>query len=187
MQAFGCQTMLSQCNRCLRVAPHSAARPVAFRASAQPPSVSTPPRSPRKRQWPHPVQAAAVEAPSAPTAEVPEAESSDIQVDPKAKYAVVDIGGGQLLIEEGRWYTVNRLQAEIGSKIELKRVLALKNEGELTVGVPYLENVKVEAEILEDVKGPKLTIFKYRPKKHYRRKTGHRQPLTKFLVTKISA
>jgi large subunit ribosomal protein L21 len=77
-------------------------------------------------------------------------------------------------------------QAEPGSRIQLGRVLALKNEGTFTVGTPYLENVKVEAEVLEELKGPKVVIFKYQPKKHVRTKTGHRQPLTKFRVTKIS-
>jgi len=76
-------------------------------------------------------------------------------------------------------------QAEPGSRVQLGRVLALKDEGVFTVGKPYLESVVVEAEVLEDAKGPKLTIFKYRAKKHYRKKTGHRQPLTKFLITKI--
>ena len=64
-------------------------------------------------------------------------------------------------------------------------MLGLKDEGVFHVGQPYLESVKVEAEILDDVKGPKLTIFKMNSKKHYRRKTGHRQPLTKFLITRI--
>ena len=76
-------------------------------------------------------------------------------------------------------------QAEPGSKVQLGRVLALKEDGIFHVGRPYLESVVVEAEVLEDTKGPKLTIFKYNAKKHYRRKTGHRQPLTKFLITKI--
>ena len=68
---------------------------------------------------------------------------------------MVDIGGHQLIVEEGRWYTVNRLEAEPGSTIKLGRVLALKSEGEFKVGQPYLENVNVEAQILEDLKGPR--------------------------------
>ncbi len=76
-------------------------------------------------------------------------------------------------------------QAEPGSKVQLGRVLALKDDGVFHVGQPYLESVVVEAEVLDEVKGPKLTIFKMNSKKHYRRKTGHRQLLTKFLITKI--
>jgi ribosomal protein L21 len=102
------------------------------------------------------------------------------------KYAVVDAAGTQMLLEEGRWYTCNRLQAEPGSTIEFGRVLALKDNGTFTAGRPYLENVTVQAEILEELKGPKVIVYKMKPKKHYRRKNGHRQPLTKFLVTKIN-
>ncbi|KAK9818015.1 hypothetical protein WJX72_005717 [[Myrmecia] bisecta] len=102
------------------------------------------------------------------------------------KYAVIDVGGTQHLVEEGRWYTCNRLKAEPGSKIQFARVLALKSGGQFQVGRPYLEDVKVEAEILEELKGPKLVVYKMKPKKHYRNKTGHRQLLTKFLITKIS-
>ena len=77
------------------------------------------------------------------------------------------------------------LQAEPGSKLLLGRVLALKESGEFHVGRPYLEDVRVEADVMEELKAPKVVIFKMRAKKHYRRKTGHRQPLTKFLITKI--
>lgn len=105
---------------------------------------------------------------------------------PADTYAVVDIGGHQLIVEEGRWYTVNRLDVEAGSKIQLGRVLALKSNGEFKVGQPYLDGVSVEAEIMEEMKGPKVVVYKMKPKKHYRRTNGHRQPLTKFLVTKIS-
>lgn len=75
--------------------------------------------------------------------------------------------------------------AEPGSKLLLGRVLALKESGEFHVGRPYLEDVRVEADVMEELKAPKVVIFKMRAKKHYRRKTGHRQPLTKFLITKI--
>eukprot|EP00889_Picochlorum_renovo_P005422 jgi/Picre1/32452/NNA_007798.t1 len=87
--------------------------------------------------------------------------------------------------KKDRWYSVNRLEAEPGSKIQLGRVLALKSAGEFKVGKPYLEGITVEAEIMEEMKGPKVTVYKMKPKKHYRRTNGHRQPLTKFLVTKI--
>ncbi len=78
-------------------------------------------------------------------------------------------------------------QAEEGSKIQFGRVLALKHDGKFNVGRPFLPDVTVEAEILEELKGPKLVVYKMKPKKHYRRTTGHRQPLTKFLITKINA
>ena len=77
------------------------------------------------------------------------------------------------------------LQAEPGSVIKFGRVLAAKQDGIFTSGRPYLDNVTVEAEILEELKGEKVIVYKMKPKKHYRPKNGHRQPLTKFLVTNI--
>jgi large subunit ribosomal protein L21 len=78
-----------------------------------------------------------------------------------------------------------RPQADIGSTIKFGRVLAYKNNGQLTVGKPYLENINIEAEIVEELRGPKVIVYKMKPKKHYRRKQGHRQDLTKFMVTKV--
>lgn len=125
-------------------------------------------------------QAAAAEAASSSAAAASAAGVADT-------YAVVELGGHQLIVEEGRWYTVNRLEAEPGSKIQLGRVLALKQGGTFRVGQPYMADVRVEAEVLEELKGPKVIVFKYKPKKHYRRTNGHRQPLTKILITKISS
>jgi len=102
-------------------------------------------------------------------------------------YAVVEIGGVQLLLEEGRWYSTDRLAASAGSTLALGRVLAVKKDGKFSVGTPYVEGAQVEAVVLEDdALGDKQVVFKFHSKKHYRRKTGHRQPLTKFMVTKIA-
>ena len=66
-------------------------------------------------------------------------------------------------------------------------MLAVKDGAAFRVGAPYLSDASVEARIVEDeAKGPKLTVFKYKRKDHYKRKTGHRQPLTTFVVTKIA-
>eukprot|EP01025_Chloroclados_australasicus_P055498 TRINITY_DN6731_c0_g1_i1.p2 TRINITY_DN6731_c0_g1~~TRINITY_DN6731_c0_g1_i1.p2 ORF type:complete len:186 (-),score=9.22 TRINITY_DN6731_c0_g1_i1:386-943(-) len=101
------------------------------------------------------------------------------------KYAIIEVGGVQQLVEEGRWYTCNRLQAEPGSRISFGRVLAMKKNGNFHVGQPYLTGATVQAEIIEEFKGPKVLVFKYKPKKHYKKKVGHRQPLSKFMITKI--
>jgi ribosomal protein L21 len=93
---------------------------------------------------------------------------------PPSTYAVVEVGGKQLFVEPGKWYTCNRLKADVGAKIKFGRVLALKHEGKLTVGMPYLEKVNVEAEVIEELRGPKVIVYKMKPKKHYRRKQGHR-------------
>lgn len=98
----------------------------------------------------------------------------------------IELGGQQLLVEEGRWYSTDRLAAAAGSTIALGRVLAVKSGGAFRVGTPYVEGAVVEATVLDDaVKGPKLTIAKFKNKSHYKRKTGHRQPLSTVLITKI--
>lgn len=101
-------------------------------------------------------------------------------------YAIIEVGGHQMFVEPGKWYTCNRLKAEVGSKIRFGRVLFMKQDGKVTVGMPYLDKAVVEAEILEELKAPKVIVYKMRPKKHYRRLRGHRQCLTKFMVSKVS-
>lgn len=95
------------------------------------------------------------------------------------KYAIIDVGGVQHLVEEGRWYTCNRMKAAPGDVVQFGRVLALKSDGAFHLGTPYVEGCNVEAQIVEELKGPKVLIYKMRPKKHTRKKVGHRQPLTK--------
>jgi large subunit ribosomal protein L21 len=102
------------------------------------------------------------------------------------KYAIVDVGGNQHLVEEGRWYTCDRMQVSPGDVVSFGRVLAVKYDGNFHLGAPYVEGVTVEAEIVEHLKGPKVLIYKMKPKKHYKKKVGHRQPMTKFMITKIS-
>lgn len=128
-------------------------------------------------------QAAAAEVADKPANVYP----SPLSIAPPATYAIVEIGGTQMFVEPGKWYTCNRLKVDVGSKIKFGRVLALKHDGKLTVGKPYLTNVAVEAEVIEELRGPKVIVYKMRPKKHYRRKQGHRQDLSKFMVTSISA
>jgi len=74
---------------------------------------------------------------------------------------------------------------EPGSKIAFERVLATKAGEAPTFGEPYVAGARVEATVLENFKDKKLIVFKYRRKKHYKRKNGHRQPMTRFLVTKV--
>ncbi|GAB5358040.1 hypothetical protein AAMO2058_000424700 [Amorphochlora amoebiformis] len=102
------------------------------------------------------------------------------------KYAVVEVGGSQVIVEEGRWYTVNRLKANIGDVIRLPRVLLMKMAADkVQLGLPYCEDAIVEAQVVEHLRGEKLRAGKYKPKKHYRRTWGVRDELTKFVVTKI--
>merc|ERR1719198_1668347 len=95
------------------------------------------------------------------------------------KYAIVEIGGTQTIVEEGRYYTCNRLKAEIGSKVRFGRVLAVQNNGDLRIGTPWIETALVEAQIIGEHLDNKIIVYKMNSKKHTRKKTGHRQLKTR--------
>lgn len=100
-------------------------------------------------------------------------------------YAVVETGGKQYRVQEGDILFVEKLNLEEGEKIDLTKVLLVSNEDDLQIGKPYVDGAKVEASVLEQGKGKKIIVFKYKPKKNYRRKQGHRQPYTKLKIEKI--
>ncbi len=100
--------------------------------------------------------------------------------------AIVEVGGSQQFVSEGRYYECHSLKGvEPGTKIAFERVLATLSGDAPTFGAPYVKGARVEATVLENFKDKKLIVFKYRRKKHYRRKNGHRQQMTRFLVTKV--
>ena len=101
------------------------------------------------------------------------------------KYAIVEISGRQFWIETGKYYDLNRIPTELGKEITLNRVLLINNEGELLIGKPYLEKVKVKGKILEHLRGKKTIVYKMRPKKKTRKKQGHRQELTRVFIEDI--
>ena len=101
------------------------------------------------------------------------------------KYAIVEISGRQFWIETGKYYDFNRIPTELGKQITLNRVLLLNNDGDLSIGKPYLESVKIKGKILEHFRGKKNTVYKMRPKKKTRKKQGHRQELTRVLIEDI--
>jgi len=101
------------------------------------------------------------------------------------KYAIVEISGRQFWVEVGKYYDLNRIPTEQGSKITLNRVLLINNDNDILIGKPYLENVSVEGEILEHLRESKKIVYKMRPKKKTRKKQGHRQQLTRVLINKI--
>jgi large subunit ribosomal protein L21 len=102
------------------------------------------------------------------------------------KYAIVESGGKQYKAVEGRTIEVDRLQVEVGKKVELGDVYLVSDEGEIEVGTPKVSGAKVTATVREHFLGPKLIIFKYRPKQRYRVKTGHRQQYTRLMVETIA-
>ena len=103
-------------------------------------------------------------------------------------YAVLVTGGKQYRVQEGDVLFVEKLDAEVETTVELGNVLAVSKEnGELVVGKPVVEGANVVAKVLEQGKAKKVIVFKYKRKKDYRRKQGHRQPYTKIVVEKINA
>jgi large subunit ribosomal protein L21 len=101
------------------------------------------------------------------------------------KYAIVEISGRQFWIETGKYYDFNRIPTELGKQIILNRVLLLNNEGNVLVGKPYLDTVKIKGKILEHLRGKKTIVYKMRPKKKTRKKQGHRQDLTRVFIEDI--
>lgn len=102
-------------------------------------------------------------------------------------YAVVKTGGKQYRVQEGDVLFVEKLNAEVDSTVELTEVLAVAKDGEIKVGAPVVEGAKVVAKVLAQGKAKKVVVFKYKRKKDYRRKNGHRQPYTKIVIEKIEA
>jgi large subunit ribosomal protein L21 len=98
-------------------------------------------------------------------------------------YAVVESGGKQYRVEQGSVLVVDRLKAEAGDKVALRPVLF--KDKEIVVDAKGLEKVKIEATVTEHLRGDKIKVFKYKPKKGYSRRAGHRAELTKLEVTSL--
>ena len=102
-------------------------------------------------------------------------------------YAVLKTGGKQYKVSEGDVIFVEKLEADVDSTIELTEVLAEANDDGLNVGSPLVEGAKVVCKVLAQDKAKKIIVFKYKAKKDYRRKQGHRQPYTKLQNEQILA
>jgi len=100
-------------------------------------------------------------------------------------YAVVETGGKQYRVAEGDTIFVEKLPVDEGQEVVLDRVLLVSKDGETKVGTPYIEGAKVVAQAVKQGKGRKIIVFKYKPKKNYRKKRGHRQPYTKLEIKSI--
>ncbi len=100
-------------------------------------------------------------------------------------YAVVKVSGFQYTVKQGDTVTVPRLEAEPGSKVKLEDVLFLRTNDKAIVGRPTVPESYVEAEVVDHPRAPKITVFKFRRREKYRRKKGHRQPLTRLRITKL--
>lgn len=101
-------------------------------------------------------------------------------------YAVIETGGKQYRVSPGDRLWVEKLPGEAGDKVVFDRVLLVVDNGDVHIGRPVVEGARVEATIVRQTRGPKIIVFKYRPKKRYRRKRGHRQYYTEVHIDRIA-
>jgi large subunit ribosomal protein L21 len=101
-------------------------------------------------------------------------------------YAVVDIAGQQFKVRQGQQVFVHRLEGEEGSSVSFEKVFLIDNEGQVRVGTPTLTGAKVDAKIVEHLKGDKVNVFKKKRRKSYQKANGHRQYLSKVLIEAIT-
>ena len=101
------------------------------------------------------------------------------------KYAIVEDGGKQYKAVEGGTIEVDRFTAEEGEQLDLERVLLVADGDNVQVGAPLVTGARVQATVVSQVKGPKLVVFRYKPKKRIRVKTGHRQKYTRLQIDSI--
>ena len=101
-------------------------------------------------------------------------------------YAIIETGGKQIKVEQGQEVFIEKLDVEVNEVITFDKVLFVGGD-DVKVGVPFIEGASVTAKVIQQGRGKKLTVFKYKPKKNYHRKLGHRQPFTKVVIDGINA
>ncbi len=97
-------------------------------------------------------------------------------------YAIIETGGKQYKVAEGDVITVEKLGVEAGQDYTFDKVLVLAKDGDVKIGAPYVEGVAVTASVIGDGKEKKVVVYKYKPKKGFHKKKGHRQPFTKLQI-----
>ena len=102
-------------------------------------------------------------------------------------YAVVNTGGKQYKVQQGEILRVEKIPGDVGSPVSFDRVLMFSDGEDVSVGQPVLENIAVEGHIVEQGKAKKIIVFKYKRRKRYRRKQGHRQTFTAVQIDSITA
>lgn len=100
-------------------------------------------------------------------------------------YAIIKTGGKQYKVKEGQIIKVEKLDVNQDDQIEFDKVLSYVDKDNYEFGKPYLEGAKVKGKVLEQGKNKKVVVLKYKPKRRYYKKTGHRQPYTKVLIENI--
>ena len=100
-------------------------------------------------------------------------------------YAIIEACGKQYKVSKGDVVFFEKLDTEEGKTVKFDKVVLVSDDKIIEVGTPYVKGVKVEGKVVAHGKGKKIIVFKYKPKKNYRRKQGHRQPYTKVEITSI--
>lgn len=100
-------------------------------------------------------------------------------------YAIIETGGKQYRVQEGDSIRIEKLELNDGEAVKFDKVLLVSNDSNLTVGKPYVEGASVEATVERQGKAKKVMTFKFKRKKDYRKKQGHRQPFTQVKIEKI--
>ena len=101
-------------------------------------------------------------------------------------YAIIETGGKQYRVQEGDTLFIEKLEVSQGDTVEFDKILAVSKDGQLVLGTPVVGGAKVSATVVENGKGPKVIVYKYKAKKDYRKKQGHRQPYTKVKIEQIN-
>ena len=102
-------------------------------------------------------------------------------------YAVVDSGGKQYKVREGETVRFEKLSGEVGDSVTFDKILLFSDDENVSIGQPVLENMAVQGHIVEQGKAKKVLVFKYKKRKRYRRKQGHRQPYTAVRIDRIES
>ena len=101
-------------------------------------------------------------------------------------YAIIETGNKQYKVAEGDVISVEKLGVEAGSEYVFDKVLVVSDDNHTKIGFPYVEGAKVTASVVCEGKGKKVIVYKYKPKKGFHKKNGHRQPFTKLQISKIT-
>ena len=102
-------------------------------------------------------------------------------------YAIIETGGKQYKVQQGDTLFIEKLDVQAGDAVTFDKVMAVGSEDGLKVGAPYIEGAAVKATVVKNGKGEKIVVFKFKAKKNYRRRQGHRQPYTKVEIGEINA
>jgi large subunit ribosomal protein L21 len=102
-------------------------------------------------------------------------------------YAIIETGGKQFRVQEGDTLYIEKLSSEPGETVEISKVFAVQKDDGLKLGSPLVEGATVQLKVVRHGRGKKIIVFKYKAKKNYRRKRGHRQSFTQVTVEKINA